>query len=167
MVGVEFVRQALLDFCKEHSELKLRRANVFSKAHGPYKFVLKGGALTLLCGDIFALPADGSFQRVWGARAPGACRSVRPALTLVLPQTALRWWRWTRCSGSGTWSASAPPWRRAASCCCRCCTARRARRSRSRAARPSLFRRRRSRRCTAGACRRGLDCKRADCKRGG
>ena len=27
--------------------------------------MLAGGALTLLCGDIFALPSDGSFQRVW------------------------------------------------------------------------------------------------------
>ena len=27
--------------------------------------MLAGGALTLLCGDIFALPGDGSFDRVW------------------------------------------------------------------------------------------------------
>ncbi len=80
---MEFVQQALEEFAKEHADLKLKKCVPFhvllrrpsahrayhrprrAKAQGPYKFVLAGKCLTLLCGDIFALPADGSFQRVW------------------------------------------------------------------------------------------------------
>lgn len=63
VVGVEFVKQAVDDFSKEHPECKLRVA----KAVGPYSYVLSDAKsrLSLWCGDIFLLPADRRFSVVW------------------------------------------------------------------------------------------------------
>ena len=61
VVGVEYVQQAVDEFVKENPALKLRKA----KPVGPYRSVVSNGAVTLLAGDIFALPPTPQFQRVW------------------------------------------------------------------------------------------------------
>ena len=60
-VGVEFVKRAVDEFVVEHPECKLRPgARV-----GKYDYTVAGASLSLWCGDIFDLPQDGRFTRVW------------------------------------------------------------------------------------------------------
>ena len=63
VVGVEFVKQAVDEFVAEHPECKLRAGGPFGKY--AYTVVDAQNRLSLWCGDIFDLPQDGRFTRVW------------------------------------------------------------------------------------------------------
>ncbi len=67
VVGVEFVQAAVEAFAAEHPALAVKKA----AAVGPYKSVQRSanGKLTLLCGDVFKLPATPQFSRVWDRAA--------------------------------------------------------------------------------------------------
>jgi thiopurine S-methyltransferase len=63
VVGVEFVKQAVDEFVAEHPACKLNVGG----AVGKYAHTVTDAQarLSLWCGDIFDLPQDGRFTRVW------------------------------------------------------------------------------------------------------
>ena len=64
VVGVEVIKQAVDAFAKEHPECKLRAVKSSVPAYS-YALSDAKSKLTLWCGDIFDLPQDGRFTRVW------------------------------------------------------------------------------------------------------
>jgi thiopurine S-methyltransferase len=64
VVGVELVRQAVDAFAVEHPELALKPLRRKEERRG-FNSALGNGRLSLLCGDVFALPPSPAFDRIF------------------------------------------------------------------------------------------------------